>query len=332
MTIAEPTTLHAVAEATQLSIATVSKILGGKYKGNTPKGRERVSRVLETAKRLGYVANASARRLRGGAHHAVIVVMPVDEYGHPAMFTIEFLLGINSALRERKTSVILHTYPREGSLEQGPSLPADRTYDGAVVIDEARDIGDRLTRMGVPVAFINTALGAGPMSFVRDERAAGGDLARSLIDLGYRRLLVVGEIDGGHICYPERWRGITAVASAAGIPVEVIPDAWWTGALWRKVPQHPIAPGTAVVATDVHTFLQLQRMLPPSTPLAACDDCHFLFETRRDLTRVRFDRMALGRMAAEHLLARVADPRFSEVVPAMRGEVIVGPSTPRYIA
>ena len=330
MSLAEPTTLHAVAEATGLSIATISKILGGKYKGNTPKGQERVARVLETAKRLGYVANASARRLRGGAHHAVIVIMPVDEYGHPAMFTIEFLLGINEALRDSRTSVILHTYAREGSSEEGRRLPADRTYDGALVIDELGDVEQRLAKMGVPAAFINTALGTRAMSFVRDEQAAGADLAQALIDLGYRKLLVVGETLGGHACYPQRWHGINAVAAAAGVPVESIPDPWWTGALWRKIPQHRIEPGTAVVATDVHTFLQLQRMLPPTVPLAACDDCHFLFETRRDLTRVRFDRMALGRLAATHLLARIANPGFNEVVPAQRGDVIIGPSTPRY--
>lgn len=332
---AEPTNLQAVATAANLSLATVSKILGGKYKGNTPKGRERVARVQDIAKRMGYIANATARRLRRGSHHAVVVITPVDDFGHPSVFTSDFIFGINHALREQERSMILHSYPRLSGAEAAQRLPKERLYDGALVLDGLGGVDRLLARAGVPAAFINVDPGPGKLAFLRDEHAVGVDLARAMAGLGYRRLLVVGEIGlnpAGHPCYPQRWAGINEAARECGLEVDVLPDAWWTGSIWREFPAARIDPGTVVVAMDVHTVLAIVRMMRPGMPLACCDDCPLLYDSYRELTRVSHDRMALGRMAADMLLARIANPIAEFSVAPVRGEVFVGTTTPPYVA
>jgi DNA-binding LacI/PurR family transcriptional regulator len=332
MISSDPTTLHAVAAEAGLSVATVSKILGGRYKGNTPKGREQTIKVSAIAKRLGYIANASARRLRGGAHQAVIVFLPVDDYGHPAMFSMEYVLGINQAMRERERSVILHTYPRRGDAEKGQRLPAERSFDGALVIDELVGGIERfLNRARVPVGFINADPGPGRMVFQRDERAAGYDLVHALAKRGYRRILAVGEngtAGDGHPAYTQRWDGITAAVAEAGLDLDVVPDKWWSGRLWQTFPAAAVDAGTAIVAMDVHTVLLLQRIAPGKLVIACCDDCHLFFEAFRNLTRVRYDRFGLGRMAGDMLLSQIVNPIASVSLAPFRGDVVMGDSTP----
>lgn len=333
MTVGDPTNLQAVATAANLSLATVSKILGGKYKGNTPKGRERVGRVQEIAKRMGYVANATARRLRRGSHHAVVVIAPVDNFGQPSVFTPEFIFGINNALREQERGMILYAYPRIGGAEAAQRLPKERFYDGALVIDSLGGVDRLLARAGVPAAFINVDPGPGKLTFLRDERAAGADLTRALAGLGYRRILVVGENGintSSHTSYGQRWAGIQEVAKECELEVEALSDAWWTGSIWKKFPAARIDPGTAVLAMDVHTVLAIVRMMRPGTPLACCDDCHLFYDSYRELTRVAHDRMALGRMAADMLLAHIANPIAAFSVAPVRGAVFIGTTTPTY--
>lgn len=338
MSTSDPATLQAVANEAGLSVATVSKILGGKYKGNTPKGQERVKRVAELAKRMGYIANASARRLRGGAHHAIIVVVPTDEFGQPAVFAAEYIYGINQALRARDKSLILHTYFRHGDAEQAPPLPSERFYDGALVIDAIGNVDRQLTRSGVPTAFINVDPGPGKLAFMRDERAAGYDLIHALARLGYPRVLLVGEttsnpLGGGHPAYALRYAGITQAIAETGLVLDEVAVPWWSGAIWHEFPQAPITPGTVIVAMDTHTVFIIQRMLlNREVPMACCDDSHQIYELHRGLTRVRFDRMGLGRMAADLLLARIANPIAEVSVAPIRGEVFISDSTPAYSA
>ncbi len=337
--------LQAVATAAHLSLATVSKILSGKYKGNTPKGRERVARVQGLAEHMGYIANATARRLRLGAHHALVVVTPVDDSGHPPVFISEFIFGINHALREKEWGMILYSYPRVAGIEVAQRLPKERFYDGALVIDSFDGVDSLLARAGVPAAFINVDPGPGRLTFMRDERAAGADLTRALAGLGYNRLLVVGEIGlhpNSHSGFLQRWEGIQRAARECGVEIDTLPDAWWQGTIPRTLPTARIDPGTVIVAMDVHTVWVLTRILPPGTPLACCDDCHLLHETFNELTRVVHERMALGRMAADRLLARIANPLTNPLtnplanplaepnVAPLRGAVLIGATTPAF--
>ena len=84
-----------------------------------------------------------------------------------------------------------------------------------------------------------------------------------------------------------------------------------------------------VVAMDVNTVLMFLRFGSREVALACCDDSHLFSDIYPLLTRVRFDRVALGRQAADRLLAQMVEPQAPLAsVPLMRGMVMVGNTTP----
>ena len=71
--------LSRIATALGLSVTTVSRALGG-YRDVAEATRQRVE---AEAQRIGYRANATARRLQGGRSDAVGVVLPTGSFQTP---------------------------------------------------------------------------------------------------------------------------------------------------------------------------------------------------------------------------------------------------------
>ncbi len=330
-------TLRAIAAEARLSVATVSNILGGRYKGNTPKGRQRTAQVVGLAQRFGYVANATARRLRDGKHHAVIVMIPVDTYGMPTVFAYEYLMGISSGLQPAKMSVLVHPLRRDLARGHGDGLgdghaelPRERAFDAALVLDEVMPgLEEWLSTKSVPAVYVNVDAAPGRVVFNRDEYAAGGDLVRELARIGWRKILLVGgSMGAAHFSYDQRRRGVSEAANELGMHFSHLDTPWWYGQLGSGLERLRPDPDTVLVAIDAHAALVLQKHAPRGSAVACCDSPHLFQELLPSLTRARFDRQALGKLAAEALLALLADPRAQVARPPIAFGVAVGSSTP----
>jgi len=329
----QPATLKGIADACGVSMTTVSKILRGVYKGNTPKGRASVEAVTALAKRMGYIANGSARRLRDGRHRAVVVLTPVDHTGHPPHTTAEYIAGLANVLGAGRYALAFHTYLR-GSSDQALGRLTDRNFDGVVVLDESSPEIDRfLAGIGVPAIYINVEPARGRLTLHRDERAAGERVVEVLAGMGYRRIHLVGGQSGPrHFSGRLRLAGVERAVAATRLACSTTPLESWNGGFDAAIAAARIPADTVVLALDAAVAIRLLRCLPAEQPLACCDDSHLFLNAVPGLTRATFDRASLARVAAEYLLQRIEDASAKLDFVAMVPGVHVGNSTPSQLA
>lgn len=330
MSRSAPASLRLIADQCGVSMTTVSKILRGKYKGNTPKGRKSVEAVTTLAKKMGYIANGSARRLRDGKHRAIVVLAPVDPSGHPAYFTFEYITGIAAILSRARYALSLSTYP-SSQVDLAVGRLSDRNFDAAIILEESSAELERfLAAAAIPCVHVNVEPARGRRTLCRDEYAAARGLVELLAGLGYRKLHVVGGLsgDGVHFSLLRRQAGMRDGVADAGMTMSVTGAKVWEGGFEAAIAAARIPADAVVLALDSAVALRLMRCLPPNQPMACCDDAHIFVNIAPGLTRAAFDRASLGRSAAEYLLRRIDDPDATlDTTPVLNG-IQVGSSTP----
>jgi LacI family transcriptional regulator len=179
-------TLREVAEASGVSISTVSRILDDRI----PQSRSSTAeRVRETADALGYRRNAAASGLRRGATGTIGVLVPrLTDTVMALMFE-----AIERAAHTRGSFAVVATSGDEPDDERrATETLLDRGVD-AVILATAR-LGDllpaSLRERGIPHVLVLRSDGVSPSSLGDDEM--GGYLAvRHLVDLGHRDIAVV---------------------------------------------------------------------------------------------------------------------------------------------
>ena len=179
-------TLRDVAEASGVSISTVSRILDDRIPQSHSSTAER---VRQTADALGYRRNAAASGLRRGATGTIGVLVPrLTDTVMALMFE-----AVERAARTRGYFAVVATSGDEPDDERrATETLLDRGVD-AVILATAR-LGDLLPASlrdrGIPHVLVLRTDGVSPSSLGDDEM--GGYLAvRHLVDLGHRDIAVV---------------------------------------------------------------------------------------------------------------------------------------------
>ena len=191
-------TIRDVAREAQTSLETVSRVLNGRYKATTARGRLRVGQVLAVAKRLGYRPDLGARSMRA-TDMGIIGVLGLQMPVNLPQATVEGLLDV---LAPRGFTLSAHYNPRGAPAHR---LPPWR-IDGAVVVDmHDRAELEPVEASGLPYVSINGW--AGPRgSAVRFDDADGmRQLVRHLVGVGHRRIAYAN-------AYRDRWHGHPSVA------------------------------------------------------------------------------------------------------------------------
>ncbi|MFI8632942.1 LacI family DNA-binding transcriptional regulator [Microbacterium sp. NPDC077663] len=181
-----PVTLRDVAEASGVSISTVSRILDER----TPPSRsETAQRVRAVADELGYRRNVFASNLRRGATGTIGVLVPrLTDAVMALMFE-----AIERAARQRGHFAVVATCGDDADEERrATETLLDRGVDGVVLATARIDDGlpASLRDRNVPHVLALRTDRVSPSSLGDDE--TGGYLAvRHLIDLGHRDIGVV---------------------------------------------------------------------------------------------------------------------------------------------
>lgn len=308
-------TIYDVAREAGVSIATVSRVLNApmRVKDLTRK------RVLEAVERLGFVlhSDASARARRDFRRIGVLTPF----FTAPSF--VQRVRGVTSVLSASEYELIVYTVQSTAQLGAYlDMLPVSRRVDGLIVMALPIDEGAarRLLDNGLQTVCIEYQHPA--FSAVEIDNELGGRMAAEyLLGKGYRRLAFVGETgEPPYALHPsdQRLEGFRKSLGEAGVE---LPEAFLRRQPFRMdsvmrqteellaLPQPP----QAIFATsDIQAVgvLKAARRRGARVPddLAVVGFDNLDLADYLDLTTVDQSLDESGRVAAEQLLARLADP------------------------
>ncbi len=212
-----------------LGVPTVSQILNGtpgrSYRADTRQ------RVLETAHKLGYRANSSARAMRAGRFSAIAVASS-RQGGGRSWASPRMLTEIEAALHRHDLHLILSTLDdRTLTTERSvPKVLRELMADG-MLLNYTKQIPAQLSDLiethNLPVIWLNT---------IRDHDCVyvdnhGGfeQITRRLIEMGHRRIAYCGarptpQTDHLHYSQRDRYLGYAEAMEQAGLTPRLIRD------------------------------------------------------------------------------------------------------------
>ncbi len=308
--------LKDIALAAGVSPATVSRALSDSELVAEPTR----SRIRETAARLNYRPNVSARNLR--TQRSMSVLLVVRDVGNP--FYLEILKGVESTARAAGYSVLMGN--TENSAERETeyfNMLRDGHADGMILmtgkLPEDPDIAALVAELPVVVA-LEPIEGAGFPHVMIDNVAAARAAVEHLVRLGHRRIAhIAGPIP--EIMATRRREGFHQAMAAHGFAVphghDLVGDYLLkTGAeLCGRIMDAAPAPTAIFVANDEMAFgaiAELRRRglsVPEDVSVVGFDDLFLSQAFHPPLTTVSQPRSAIGQEAMRMLLARFSGER-----------------------
>ena len=174
-------------------------------------------KVEAAARKLGYTGNQTARNLRVGRAHTIMIVLPEELYIGASQTVIEVLRAAGKALKERDFSLLIANISRETETDEHIlNVARGGTVSGVLLMasEMPRAKGRSLVDTGLPIVSLHFDLSAqGIPSVVSDDHDAICAAVSELIALGHRRFLYVRGREGNYHDI-ERLRGVrTALAN-----------------------------------------------------------------------------------------------------------------------
>ncbi|MDX3187178.1 LacI family DNA-binding transcriptional regulator [Streptomyces sp. MN03-5084-2B] len=246
-----------VAKQAQVSTATASRALRG-LPSVTPATRARVERA---AADLDYVIPFNASSLASGRTNSVGIVVPFVS----RWFFGTVIAGAETVLREAGLDLVVYGVPDEPSRARFfAEMPVRRRVDAVLVLCLPLTLpeADALRALRVPVVLVGTTA-EGLSSVGIDDLGAATRAVRHLVELGHRRIGLLGETDPpphGFTTPGLRRTGYLRALAEAGIEPE--PDLEAAG-------RFTAADGEAAMER------LLARPHPPSAVFAMSDEMAF---------------------------------------------------------
>jgi DNA-binding LacI/PurR family transcriptional regulator len=321
-------TLQTIADRLGVSRMTVSNAFSRPDQLST----ELRQRILLTAEELGYVGpDPAARALARGTTGAVGVLL-TDSLRFA--FTDEVATGFLGAVVEElaPTGLALTLLTADGGRDVVPAR--DVAIDGALIYSCRLESPSRewLLRRHLPLVFVDQDPVPGIPSVNVDDRAGARAAAQHLVDLGHRRVGIVNlAIDGprglvydplaSSFGHPQRQRvlGWLDALSAAGITPTTVQiehdsedDAEDVARLLLALEDPPTAVlcFSDVLALGVLRAAEARGIpVPGELSVVGFDDSPVARRVRPNLTTVRQDIVAKGRLAASSLTAAIDHAR-----------------------
>ena len=309
-------TIYDVADLSGVSISTISRVLNSPDKVNS----ETQKRVMEAIDQLGFVPKAEARARAMKSTNRIGVITPF--FTAPSF--VQRLRGVAARLSRENYELVIYPVDSEGQL-QGylSSIPVMRNLDGLIIMSLAvenleveRLLSNKMET--VVIEFSHDQLN----SIVIDDFQGGRLVAEHLIQKGYRSFGFLGDIEPPerNIIHPVRSRleGFQSMLKDAGqqIPAKNIKQAFYAHESSREAAHElltmPNRPSAIFAASDnqalsiMKVARQLNMRIPDDVAVVGFDDIDMADYV--DLTTVRQHLDESGRLSAEMVLGRIADP------------------------
>lgn len=307
-----PATIHEVATAAGVSVATVSRVFTSSAGVREPT-RERVMRA---ARELGYRPNRAARGLITGRTGNLGLVVP--DLGNPYFHAV--LKGAQARAREADYAVFIADSQERAVHERALVEAMAKQVDG-IVLCSSRLTRPRLAELvpGQPVVLLGRRVPGLP-SLTLDSADGMRQAVEHLAALGHER---VAFLSGPRNSWSnrERHRGLKKAAPAAGIDAVVFGPLEPQFESGIEIAERVLAAGvSAVLAYNdliaiglLHRLHALGVAVPGELSLIGFDDIPFAAMTNPPLTTVAMPTEAAGRAAVELLLERMDSERGHEL-------------------
>lgn len=322
-------TIHDVARAAGVSVATVSKAINGRD-GVSPSTLEHVQEVVA---RLGYESSLVATSMRRRRTDVIGVLVAEFE-----PFAVQLLQGVSAALQGTRFDVLAYA----GSVSAGEHLGWERRslsrlggtlIDGAILVTPTTMPTDAT----VPLVAIDPHEGPDGPSSVSVHNGEGAFAATAhLISLGHRRIAHLRgrtDLESAH----QREDGYRRALETAGIPFDplLVVDGGYRAAS-TTAGAHALldlsAPPTAVFAANDLSGIEMIRVaverglrVPEDLSVVGFDDVPEAASHTPQLTTVRQPLARMGAEAVRVLLAMLDGGPHEHV--RLAAELIVRAST-----
>lgn len=326
--------LRQVARTAGVSTATVSRVIN-RPEVVSARLRERVALAI---KQLGWVPDGAARALTTRRSHTIGAIFPTLSAGDFARAT----QAIQAELLRSGYTLLLacSEYDHELEFRQACKF-IERGVDGLILVGQAHhaDLVPLLTRRRMP--FVNTFVYepaphgtcVGP-----DNRKTLMAMTDYLADLGHVRFGVIAQSTRNNDRASARLEGIRGALALRGIAVrpQHFAVGEWTIAegrsLFRRVMASDPRP-TAIICGNAHLTvgalleaLEEGIKVPDTVSIVGYDDIEVMSHLPVPLTTVRVPGEAIGRLAAQVLVARL-EGRELDIVLESEAEIVIRASS-----
>jgi LacI family transcriptional regulator len=220
----QQTTLNHVAREARVSVSTAARVLRD---STYPVAPELQKRVRDAAEKLRYVPNLLAKKLRGGEHPSLGLIvgnMRDPHFGQIAQ-------TVTNAARECSLMAMVANMQRDPQQELAMIrelwehrvngiILAGGGFDQQTYKGELAALVKQLTRSGVIVVSLGER-GIGMPVFSVDNESVALLLARRAVELGHTEIGISTGPSNSHVT-PQRLRGFKKIFSAAGIRSTIV--------------------------------------------------------------------------------------------------------------
>jgi LacI family transcriptional regulator, galactose operon repressor len=337
-------TMEQVAKHAGVSLKTVSRVLNDE-RGVSKTTQEIVRQSIEV---LGFVANASARRLARGQARSLDLILPYTDHSYATML-LESVLQQSQA---RNFSVMVQLQsPQERSHLSSIQMYKANQIDGVILGSDAqynRALIDEIRKNHIPHVLIQPdpdTIDLSSEEFVikLTDREGAFEAVEYLLKLGHQR---IGYISSGlgFAHEKERFRGYKDALLANGLEIDsrLIFDGegqfrdGFTGA--QRLLELKTRPTAIFVSTDQSAFgalnyvLQSGLRVPSDISIIGFDDVPWSSQFTPALTTVHQPIQDIGKIAADLLIDYLLTKKFKERVVLVKTSLIVRQSCSQFLA
>jgi LacI family transcriptional regulator len=325
-------TIKDVARAAQVSQSTTARALSGE--GYVAAAVQ--ERVLRVAEELGYVRHAMASSLRKQSSRSIGVL--VSDLRNA--FYADLAAGIGRRAHDHGYTMVL--VDDRGSLDE--EMDALKVFvgmrvAGVILTPLSAEAPAYLLKQQVPVVEADRTFSAGACDAVTiDNVGASRRMSDHLITLGHQRIaFFIDETDW--TTGADRFTGYQESLAQSGNVFDrslIVPAGWDAGGARKAAVdvlsrrEHPTAAFAAnnLIAEGVWRGVKdLGMRVPDDISLVAFDDAPWMSMVTPGVTAVAQDTVALGEVAMDRLLQRIADPEGVPETVVLEADILPRGST-----
>ena len=315
MSVPQRATAAQVAERAGVSVASVSRVLNG-----LASSLRMAERVQAAAAELGYVPDATARSLKVGRTEQLAVA--VADVGNPAY--VAMMRAVEDVVRAAGYRTVLSAMGADPDDEIDVVRSLARGYADGLILSPLRvtpELVRELEQARRPVVVVGTLPAGTAIDNVRADSPGGVRLALTHLRDGGRRR--IGFVNGPADTVPgsARARGYVRTVKRLGLPQSAtlsVTAADFTYDAGRAVADQLLdqddPPDAVLGANDllavavINAITERGGRVPEDIAVVGMDDTELASYIRPSLTSVSLGSVERGTIAAELLLARIADP------------------------